>query len=243
MLLSILMNSFDFSVVHFMNAFAHRSMAFDALISLIEDSNLLKGGFGLALYWWAWFQYERSSSNKREFLLFTFVSSAFALLLARTIALLIPFRERPFQNPDYHFQLPYTVTTSVHSWNSAPSDHAVLFFCLATSLWMVSRSLGLLAMCHAVFVVSLPRIYVGYHYPTDIIAGALIGIGVALTCNFARLRDGITRPALHWMEKHQASFYALAFAWTFEVAELFESLLKFQSYVRRSLGAYLGLHL
>jgi undecaprenyl-diphosphatase len=185
---------------------------------MIEESNLLKGGLALALYWWAWFQFEKTPSNKRNILLFTFVSSTFALLLARTIALLIPFRDRPFQNPDYHFQLPFTVTGFVHSWNSAPSDHAVLFFCLATSLWMVSWRLGVVAMCHALFVVSFPRIYVGYHYPTDIISGALVGIGMGLTCNFARLRDGIALPALRWMEKHPAPFYALAFAWTFEVA-------------------------
>jgi undecaprenyl-diphosphatase len=235
------MNRFDFAIIHFLNAFAHRSEKFDGLVFLIEESNLLKGGLALALIWWAWFRYEKSS-DKREFLLFGFVSSTFALLLGRALSLLIPFRERPLQNPNYHFQIPYSVTGSVHSWNSSPSDHAVLFFCLAASLWMVSRRLGVLAMCHAFFVVCLPRIYVGYHYPTDILAGAMLGVAAALVSRLTALRKIITRPVLHWVEIHPATAYAVAFMWTFEVAELFVSLLDSQAFVRSSLGIFLRPH-
>jgi len=232
------MNQFDFAIVHFLNAFAHRSEKFDGFVFLIEESNLVKGGFAVALVWWAWFRYQKPPSDKREVLLFAFISSAFGLLFARAVALLIPFRERPLNNPDYHFQIPYSVTGFVHSWNSAPSDHAVLFFCLAASLWMVSRPLGILAACHALFVIGLPRIYIGYHYPTDILSGALLGIAVAFLCKVAWLRKGISRPVFRWIEVHPASFYALAFLWTFEVAELFESLLSFQSFARKSLGIF-----
>lgn len=235
------MNQFDFAIIHFLNTFAHRSEKFDAAVFLVEESNLLKGGIALALVWWAWFRYEKPSSDKREFLLFAFVSSTVALLLGRALSLWIPFRERPLLNPQYHFQLPYSVTGSVHSWNSSPSDHAVLFFCLAATLWMVSRTLGILAMCHALFVVCLPRIYVGYHYPTDILAGALLGIGAAFLANVAWLRKGIARPALRWIEVNPAFFYAVAFVGTFEVAELFESLLNVQALARRSLGIFLAL--
>jgi len=235
-------NQFDFAIVHFINGFAHRSRNFDTLVSLIEGSNLLKGGIGLALIWWAWFRYNQPSSDKREFLLFGIVSSAFALLFGRALSLVLPFRERPWQNVPYHFQVPYSVTGGVHSWNSIPSDHAVLFFCLASSLWMVSRRLGVLAMCHALFVVCLPRLYVGYHFPTDILAGAALGIGAGLLSKFTWLRKSIARPALRWVEIHPASFYAVAFLWTFEVGELFESLLTFQSFARSWLGILPRIH-
>jgi undecaprenyl-diphosphatase len=108
---------------------------------------------------------------------------------------------------------------------------------------MVSRQLGILAMVHAFFVVCLPRIYVGYHYPTDIVAGMFVGIAVAFVCKWVLLRKGITRPMLRLMEERPAFFYSLAFAWTFEVAELFTSVLNFQSLVRHSLGGFLQLHL
>jgi undecaprenyl-diphosphatase len=236
------MNWFDFTIVHFLNAYAHRSWTLDALIAIIEESNLLKGGIVLGLFWWAWFRYEKADLKKRELLLFAFASSSCALLSGRFLSLCIPYRERPLHNPQYHFQVPYTVTGDVHSWNSAPSDHAVLFFCLATALWMVSRRLGFIAVCHALLIVCLPRIYVGYHYPTDILSGAVLGIGVAFLSKFGWLRKSISRPAFHLLEKWPPLFYALAFVWTFEVAELFESLLAFQSFARKSLGALLQFH-
>lgn len=233
------MNSFDSSILHFLNGFAHRSYSVDALVAIVEESNLLKGGLILTLFWWAWFHESVPSTNKREVLCFALVSSCFALLLGRALALCIPFRERPLRNAALHFQIPYTVGGDVHSWNSCPSDHAILFFCLATCLWMISWRLGLAAMIHAVFVISLPRVYVGYHYPTDIVAGALLGTGSALACRSSGLRRRLSAPAFQWMQTHPASFYAFAFAATFEVAELFQSLLVLQSYIRRAFMALL----
>ena len=230
------MNTFDFGILHFLNGFAHHSWAVDAFISQVEESNLLKGGVGLALVWWVWFESDRVQNEKREFVVFGLIASCVALLFGRGLALFIPFRERPFQSPAYHFQLPYTVTGSVHSWNSCPSDHAILFFCLATSLWFVSRRVGAIAICHAIFIICLPRVYVGYHYPTDLLAGAVIGIAFAGLGNIEALRKSVVSPALWWLDKHAASFYAFAFAATFEVAELFDSLLTLQKLLRRMIG-------
>jgi hypothetical protein len=57
-------------------------------------------------------------------------------------------------------------------WSSFPSDHACLFFALATGLCLISPVIGGLALLHASLIVSLPRIYLGLHYPTDVLAGA-----------------------------------------------------------------------
>jgi undecaprenyl-diphosphatase len=236
------MGQFDYVIVHFLNSFAHRSWALDTFVSLVEESNLLKGGLGLAFFWWAWFKIDKTRPDRREYLVFAFLASPFAILLGRAIALHIAFRERPFLNPLYHFQVPFTVTGEVHSWNSCPSDHAILFFCLATCLCFISWRVGVLALCHALFVVSLPRIYVGYHYPTDILAGAVIGIAVALLCRYSAFRKWITAPFLRWTEKHPPSFYAFAFLWTFEVSELFITLLNLQGYFRTALRIFPKTH-
>ena len=128
----------------------------------------------MAMFWWAWMEYGKESIEKRKTLAVNRVVTAFAVIVARLLALSLPYRERPLRNPLLHFQIPFTANPNelIH-WSSFPSDHAVLAFCVATGLWLVSRRLGALAIAYA-FVTNVPRIYTGAHYPTDFLAGALL---------------------------------------------------------------------
>lgn len=58
---------------------------------------------------------------------------------------------------------------------SFPSGHATFFFALAMVVFLYNKKIGgwFLAMA---LLISLARVYVGVHYPSDILAGALIGI-------------------------------------------------------------------
>lgn len=61
---------------------------------------------------------------------------------------------------------------------SFPSNHAMIFFALATILFLKNKKLGLIFYIFAGFV-GVARIFAAVHYPFDIIAGALIGTIVA----------------------------------------------------------------
>ncbi len=63
---------------------------------------------------------------------------------------------------------------------SFPSDHAAFAFALAACLVVVNRRLGILALLLAA-LIGFSRVFTGEHYPSDVLAGALIGAGVALT--------------------------------------------------------------
>ena len=64
--------------------------------------------------------------------------------------------------------------------NSFPSDHATLVFALAFSLLMSPlRRLGL-ALAVLGVGVGWGRIYLGAHYPGDILGGAVLGLLCAL---------------------------------------------------------------
>jgi undecaprenyl-diphosphatase len=62
---------------------------------------------------------------------------------------------------------------------SFPSDHATAAFALAVAILLRHRRAGWLALSMAA-VVSVARVAVGTHYPSDVLGGALIGAAAAL---------------------------------------------------------------
>lgn len=63
-----------------------------------------------------------------------------------------------------------------HSADSSfPSDHAAAAFAICVLLVATHRRLGLVAVAFAL-VMGYARVYVGDHYPSDVVAGALIGL-------------------------------------------------------------------
>src|SRR4051812_22830997 len=61
---------------------------------------------------------------------------------------------------------------------SFPSDHATAAFAIATAIWLRGRLVGTLALVLAA-ALAVGRVAVGVHYPGDVVAGAVLGIGAA----------------------------------------------------------------
>jgi undecaprenyl-diphosphatase len=153
----------------------------------------------------------------------TLTSAVLAVVIGRLLADYLPFRSRPLQSPELGFVLPYGVSIdSLRNWSSFPSDHAMVFFAMSTGLWYVSRALGAGSTIYVACVIALPRIYMGYHYPTDIICGGLLGALFAYLANLERVRRVLTAPAMKWQDVHPASFYTCFFLFSQGLATLFD---------------------
>lgn len=123
----------------------------------------------------AWFAvgYLRGPAEERRGAVTALLAAGGALLVNQGVLLLWS-RPRPF---DAH---PGSVHTLVarSADGSFPSDHAAASVAIATVLLLAHRRLGLVALGMAV-LVCVARVYVGAHYPGDVLAGAAIGAGVA----------------------------------------------------------------
>lgn len=58
---------------------------------------------------------------------------------------------------------------------SFPSGHAVFFFALSTIVYFYNKKIGILFFVSSL-LIGFSRIFVGIHWPSDILAGALLGI-------------------------------------------------------------------
>jgi undecaprenyl-diphosphatase len=218
-------NGLDRAVLSAVNGLAGRWSTLDQLVLAVAGNHLVKGGVMMALVWWAWFCRggRREAIGRRKTIVATFAGAAVALAVARAIELISPFRPRPIHDPAMLLRMPIGLSADVMSdWSSFPSDHATLFFALAAGLFFVSRRLGVAASLWVALVILLPRVYVGWHYPTDIVAGAAIGAGFVALAQVPPVRERLAPPILAWARSHPQAFHAGFFLLSYQVATLME---------------------
>jgi undecaprenyl-diphosphatase len=218
------MHSFDTGILLFLNQYSQKSQVLDHLVVYLQDASLLKAAGFIAVLWWFWFD-PRDTGRHRASILATLTATAAAILLARGLAHVLPFRARPMNVEALHFALPLGMKPgSLEDWSSFPSDHATMFFALATGIFFLSRRLGVLSFIWVLIVVILPRLYIGIHFPTDIVAGTVLGIFIAWLANRDFIRNPLARIGAAWLEKHPASFYVCFFLASYQFVVLFDDL-------------------
>ena len=114
------------------------------------------------------------------------ITAGVALIIAHFIASAVD-RARPFvDHPHAHLFLNHSADPGF------PSDHATGAFAIAFALVLRDRIVGWIAIVLAV-LLSFGRVALGVHYPTDVIAGAVLGLLVALLLWIPAVRVWIDR--------------------------------------------------
>ena len=102
------------------------------------------------------------------------ILAVLAALLARwvmkPIITLFAFRNRPYIAHEVH-----KIISKSNNQASFPSGHALAMFAIASVVYCYNKKMGILMYILAA-LTALNRVVVGVHYPSDVIAGAILGI-------------------------------------------------------------------
>lgn len=171
----------DKALFLWVNGLVGGAPAVDAAMRWLASDYLVPVCMGLTLVG-LWFAGRTSAERMRfQIGMFTALTAMALSSLAVFVCNALFFRPRPFDGLDDVSLLFYMPTDS-----SFPSNSAAVAFAIAAGLWRVDRRLGGV-MFAAAAVYGFSRVYVGVHYPADILGGAAIALVVAALT--ARLRD------------------------------------------------------
>ena len=100
---------------------------------------------------------------------------AYLLIPATAFGLVSLFRKlynrpRPYEDPGIH-----TLTKRDKKGNSFPSRHIFSYFLISVLLWSLSVPAGILMMATGVVLAAI-RVILGVHYPSDVLAGMVLGL-------------------------------------------------------------------
>jgi membrane-associated phospholipid phosphatase len=211
----------EYPIMRFLNSFADRLQLFDRSMHALTKLVLLQGAVFIALVWYLWFTFPDIIS--RSLLLAGTLGAALAGAMSRVMQLLLPSHLRPLHTPQLGFVLPLDVDPrALNHFSSFPSDHGAVFFGLSAIIYRINPKLGIAAFAWAV-VIDVARVYEGYHFPSDIIGAAGIGLLMVQLSQVQPVQQLASR-CLMLERSFRPAFYMVAFLATYQIASLFDDV-------------------
>jgi undecaprenyl-diphosphatase len=217
------MNYFDLNFISFLNQYSQASSIVNELINAFASNELLTIAPIIALLWWYWFKNNDQERRNRKVVISTILGCILTGLIffaLQDIGLLFKHRLMPVCNKAISFQIPVGINPQIYKQcvhTSFPSGHAALLFSISFGIAYISRLMGGLCLIYSL-IICFPRIYLGIHYPSDIIGGAFLGAGFVYLANLNFIRNSFTQQILKWSDYHPSSFYAVFFLISTEIA-------------------------
>jgi undecaprenyl-diphosphatase len=195
-----------------------------ALCGVVLNADLLKAGVPLAVLWLLWLSPAGKDQAGLAPILAGLGGLLGAVLAGRIAQVSLPHRPRPIQVPELAATLPLPgLASQFDGWSAFPSDHGALAGALAVACLAMSRPVGALLAGWLAVLVVLPRLYLGLHWLSDMLAGLLLGGGIT----WLALRLGPPRRLLARAQQlataHPPAALAALFLVSFEIATLFDA--------------------
>ena len=173
----------DKALFLWINALVGHAPVVDAAMGWVASDYLVPVCMGLTLVA-LWFIGRDAPERMRyQIGMFTALTAMALSSLVVLISNTLFFRPRPFDGLEGVRLLFYQPTDS-----SFPSNSASVAFAIAAGVWCVNRRIGT-ALFIAAAVYGFSRVYVGVHYPADILGGGHRGRGYGADAEIARPDD------------------------------------------------------
>jgi undecaprenyl-diphosphatase len=222
-----LFDQIDRALTLYANQFARRSLALDRLANDIVYLPLLNGGVFLAAFWWLWFEADESGAYaQRRNVVAALLGTIVVGVVSHLLKVLLQLHYLPLHYQDIGIRLPFVVDPTPNDF-SFPSTHAAVFFSLCVALWMRSRWLGAAAVVWTLLLICLPLLYLGFHWASDVVAGAVFGVALVLLLRRPIGATGLPDRVVRFSATHPPAFYAIAWLFALQLALLFGDVREF----------------
>jgi membrane-associated phospholipid phosphatase len=221
--------SFDRPLTLLLNSYANRSPLFDRLVSDCATYFTYSGVILMALIYACWFD-TKDLEKRSRIVIGTLVSFA-AGMVSRLLQHVLSTHPRPFFDPELNFHPPSGLGEQpFNTWNSFPSDHVTVFAGLVVVICLAKPRLAVFAVGFTILTESL-RVYMGAHYPSDLIGGAALAATMVLIAQAPRAVS-LGRRVVGWERTSPSLFYMAAFFITYQIATLFVDIRQMVGHVR-----------
>jgi membrane-associated phospholipid phosphatase len=211
------------------NSLTHNRDFANALAFDLADPTL-QGVVVVSLLWYCWF----SGVNESRARLVTGIFAAvLAALVARLLQYTLPKSSKPIFDPLLGLDPPAVLgdvdslraAASFSNLHTFPSERATMFGGLAITVLLVQRNLGLLAL-GCTLAAEFSRVYLGLHYPTDIVGSLALAGALVWVAQIPRISK-LGLPFVWCEGAFPSTFYMFAFFASCQMATAFEGLRDF----------------
>ncbi|MFJ8456183.1 undecaprenyl-diphosphatase [Bacillus paramycoides] len=160
----------NYEIFQWINDLAGRSSFLDRGMIFITNSVPY---VVIAFMLFLWFTANKEKREEKQYTAIYAVFSCFLGLAINAIIHFVYYHPRPFVAHHVHQLIPHAVDSSF------VSDHSVLVFSIACTLLLRNDSWKYPVLVWAI-IVGISRVFVGVHYPADVIGGALLSYGTSI---------------------------------------------------------------
>lgn len=220
------MSELDVNITLWLNQYSQMNQVFDSLVVVVNRYHLLRGVVIVALLWWAWMGSRTRLVTDDLFMVRTVLGVFVAIAVARGLQNFLPDCPRPAHDPTLNFRVPlgFSGADALKDWSSFPSDHAVLIAAIVVAVLLLNRLIGVLALVWAVCVILLPRVYLGLHYASDIVGGAVLGAAVMVAAQRFTAPQELAPALMRLEDQYRALAYGGLFVFSYLCATMFSDV-------------------